>query len=279
MLDPDAVGGGIGFLEADVDALVACGREVATHVVRADGEFAVAAVHENGELNAVGSAEGSDGVHGGADAAAGVEDVVGEDDGTAGKIGGEAGGYNRSPARAAMEIVAVHGNIHGTGFDGAAGELGDGGTEAAGDRCATGGDADQGDTGEVRMSFNDLVGNAAEGARDGGLVEDELGIGGRWRRLIWHGFPLRPRWTALKVGENLRGPRMFALFLHAFHSPSGAVADHPIGEGALETDIVPRFLAFDPFMAEHFFSFGQEFAVKNRIPHELAGFGGSLIHL
>src|SRR6478735_9827560 len=64
--------------ELDLDALVAGGWQVLADVIRADGELAVAAVGEHGQLDALGPAVAEERVDGRADRAAGVEDVVDE---------------------------------------------------------------------------------------------------------------------------------------------------------------------------------------------------------
>src|SRR6185503_15630868 len=67
--------------ELDLDALVAGGGQVLADVIRADGELAVAAVGEYGQLHALGPAVAEERVDGRADRAACVEHVVDEHDG------------------------------------------------------------------------------------------------------------------------------------------------------------------------------------------------------
>src|SRR5204862_7883357 len=69
--------------ELHLDALVAGGRQVLADVVGADRELAVAAVDEDGELDARGPAVVEQRLDGGADRPAGVEDVVDADAGAA----------------------------------------------------------------------------------------------------------------------------------------------------------------------------------------------------
>lgn len=47
--------------------------------------------------------------------------------------------------------------------------------------------------------------------------------------------------------------------------------DDPIEESALEADIIPGFLAFNPFMAQYLLALGQELLVEHRIFHQLCG--------
>src|SRR5215471_17832612 len=65
--------------ELDGDPLVACGGQVLADVVGSDRQLAVAAVGEDGELDARGPSEVEERVDRRADRAAGVEHVVDED--------------------------------------------------------------------------------------------------------------------------------------------------------------------------------------------------------
>jgi hypothetical protein len=47
----------------------------------------------------------------------------------------------------------------------------------------------------------------------------------------------------------------------AFGTPCGSVFNDPIEQSFFETDVVTLLFAFDPFVAENFVSFGQEFFV------------------
>jgi hypothetical protein len=53
--------------------------------------------------------------------------------------------------------------------------------------------------------------------------------------------------------------------------PCGSMFNDPIEESALEADIVPGFLAFNPFMAQYLFALSQELLVEHRIFHQLCG--------
>lgn len=55
--------------------------------------------------------------------------------------------------------------------------------------------------------------------------------------------------------------------------PLRAVFNDPIGQRALESDVVPGFLGLDPFMAQNFFALGLKFAVERRIFHEVIAVG------
>jgi hypothetical protein len=47
--------------------------------------------------------------------------------------------------------------------------------------------------------------------------------------------------------------------------------DDPVEERPLETDIIPGFLAFNPFMAQNLLALSQELLVEHRIFHQLCG--------
>ena len=69
----------VDLVQLDLDAVAARGRQVLADVVGPDRQLAVAAVGENGELDAIGASVLDQRVDRGADRAAGVEDVVDED--------------------------------------------------------------------------------------------------------------------------------------------------------------------------------------------------------
>ena len=126
------------LLEQHLHHLLARGGEGAAHVVGADGQLAMAAVHEHGQLDARGPAEVDELVEGAAHGAAGVEDVVhqhhraavdGERD--LGALGDGLGGDGR-------EVVAVEADVEGAhGRRGPAG-LRDGPGQAPGQGHARG---------------------------------------------------------------------------------------------------------------------------------------------
>ena len=71
---------------ADVDHLLAAGREVLADVVGTDGQLTVAAVDHDGELDGAGPAEVVEGVEGGPDGPPREEDVVDQHDHPAGQV-------------------------------------------------------------------------------------------------------------------------------------------------------------------------------------------------
>src|SRR5919201_7130752 len=103
--------------ELHLDALVAGGREVLANVVRPDGELAVAAVDEDGELDPVGAAVVEERLDRRADRPAGVEDVVDEDNRLAFQVEVERGRADdglrvaRRAAAADGDVVAVERDV------------------------------------------------------------------------------------------------------------------------------------------------------------------------
>jgi hypothetical protein len=70
----------IGFGQADLDIFVAGAGDVLADVIGADGHLAMPAIDEDSQLYGAGSAEVDEGVHGGADTAAGIENVINKHD-------------------------------------------------------------------------------------------------------------------------------------------------------------------------------------------------------
>src|SRR6266540_2498645 len=115
--------------ELHLDALVARGRQVLADVVGPDRQLAVAAVDEDGELDPVGAAVVEERLDRGADRAAGVEDVVDEDDGLAlerkveRRRADDRLRMERRTASAHLDVVAVEGDVDRARCRGVAGAL------------------------------------------------------------------------------------------------------------------------------------------------------------
>src|SRR4051794_40966512 len=130
--------------ELHLDALVAGGRQVLADVVGADRELAVAAIDEDGELDARGPAVVEQRLDGGADRAPGVEDVVDEDAGAALEREVERGRADerlrveRRLAAAHLDVVSVEGDVDRAERGALAGELLDQAPEALRERDAAG---------------------------------------------------------------------------------------------------------------------------------------------
>jgi hypothetical protein len=64
----------------------------------------------------------------------------------------------------------------------------------------------------------------------------------------------------------------------AFRTPSGPIFYNPIEQSLFEADIVTSFFAFDPFVAENFVSFGQEFFVEDGVFDQVVHLGRWRVH-
>ena len=156
--------------QLDLDALAPRGRQVLADVVGADRQLAVAAVGDDGELDAVGAAVVEERLDRGADRAAGVEDVVDEDAGAALerevelRRADERLRVERRLAAAHLDVVAVEGDVDGAEVDLDAAELLDQPAQPLRERDAARVDADERDRVEVGVRLDDLVGDAVKGA-------------------------------------------------------------------------------------------------------------------
>src|SRR5690606_322393 len=119
--DGDGVLAAVDVREGDLHPLVTRGRQVLADVVRADGQLAVPAVDEDGELDPGRAAEVVDRVEGGADRAPGVEDVVDEDDGGAVDPAGGQLGAEQGAGGLGAQVVAVHRDVERAELRAAAG--------------------------------------------------------------------------------------------------------------------------------------------------------------
>ena len=156
----------VDLAEFDLDDLAGGGGDVATGVGGLDGEFAVAAVDEDEELDAFGAAVVEEGVERGADGAAGVEDVVEQDDVAAVDVEADRAGGDDGAVALGGEVVAVEADVEDAGVDGVFFDGGEEDGEALGERDAAAFDADETDVGDAFVAFDDLMGEADEGSFD-----------------------------------------------------------------------------------------------------------------
>src|SRR5581483_7208391 len=115
------------------------------------------------------------GIHGGAHGAAAEQHVIHQHDGFGGDIERDDGGMHGG-AQATVEIVPVHADIEAAGGDGMRPNTGQQRAQAPGESHATALNADEDDFGAGVVAFGDLMGDAHEGALNGGGVEDESGF-------------------------------------------------------------------------------------------------------
>src|SRR5579875_1451897 len=156
----------VDFAEFDFDDFAAGGGDGAAYVLRLDGEFAVAAVDEDEELDGLGAAVVEEGVEGGPDGAAGVEDVVEKDDVAAFDVEADVAFFDDGADVAGREVVAVEANVEDAGVDGVVFDGGDDFGEPLGEGNAAALDADEAEVGGAVVALDDFVGEADEGAID-----------------------------------------------------------------------------------------------------------------
>ena len=137
----------VDLLEPDVDALPARGRQVLADVVGADRKLAVAAVGEHRELHPLGSPVVEQRVDRRPGGAPGEQHVVDEHHGAPVEVEVEVGAVDDrlAPGLAAVEVVAVEGDVEVAERHLGAGQLADQGVQAAAEDGAAGVDPDQGD--------------------------------------------------------------------------------------------------------------------------------------
>ena len=177
----------------------------------------MAAVGDNGELDAGRAPVIEERLDRGADRPAGVEDVVDEDAGHSLEREVErrrADERLRVPRRLAgpyVDVVAVEGDVQLAERDLGRRQLGDAAAQPLGDRHAARVDADQGDALELGISLDDLVRDPRQRALDVLCIEDSLGFGGlraaqgTLRALLtFYSFPAsQDRVKGVRVGAGL----------------------------------------------------------------------------
>src|SRR5215204_1480886 len=158
--------------ELHLDALVPRGRQVLADVVGTDGKLSMAAIREAGELDARRPAVVEECIDRRADRAAGVEDIVDEDDGAALERELELRraedrlGVARWLAATDLDVVAVEGDVQRAEIELSSGEILDQAAEPMRQRDAARLDADERHSVERRVALDDLVGDAAEALGD-----------------------------------------------------------------------------------------------------------------
>jgi hypothetical protein len=156
--------------ELHLDALVAGGREVLADVVGADRQLAMAAIDQDGELDAVGPPVVEERLDRRADRAAGVEHVVDEHDRLPLERKVERGRAHdglrmpRCVAAAHLHVVAVEGDVDGAQLGRLSGPLFYEAPQTVREGHAARLDADERDARELRVALDDLVRDAGERA-------------------------------------------------------------------------------------------------------------------
>ena len=173
--DRDLVGA-VDLADADVDALVARGRQVLADVVGADRQLAVAAVGQHGELHARGAPVVEQRLDRRAHRAAGVEHVVDEHDRVVLEPEAQVRRVDRGVDRPGGHVVAVERDVDVAERDLLVQQVADEPVQAGGEVRAAAVDAHEGD-GAAVVLLDHLVRDAHERTADVVLVEDDLLIG------------------------------------------------------------------------------------------------------
>jgi len=189
----------VDFAQLDFNDFAARGGDGSADEAGLDGKLAVSAVDEHEQLDALGAALVEEGVEGRADGAAGVEDVVHEDDVAAIDVEADVAFFDDRARACGGKVVAIEADVEYAGIDGrfldGPDELGD----ALGEGNAAAFDADEAEVGAAVIALDDLVRQSDEGALDlGGGHEAALlaevwlgggrsGFGGTGE--IAHGLP------------------------------------------------------------------------------------------
>lgn len=158
--DPDGVRCAVCGCQPHENALAGGRGDVFADVIGPNGKFAMAAVDQYGVLDSRWSPEGGEGVHGGAAGAAGVEDVVYEDDSAGIEVVGKLARLDGDEAAAQAQVIPVHGDVDGAGFDATLLKLLNVSGETAGDFDSSEGNPNEGDLVEVGVALNDFVSDA-----------------------------------------------------------------------------------------------------------------------
>ena len=158
----------VDFDEADLDDFRVAGLNGAADVLRFDWHFAVAAVDQHAERDTLGAAEVEEAVHGGTDGAAGVKDVVHEDEVHAVHTEGDVRRLQHGLWRDLGEVIAIKGDVQSPDRDVNSVDPAHGTGDPLSQRYAPAADADQGQALSAATFFDDLVGQALQGAVDFG---------------------------------------------------------------------------------------------------------------
>src|SRR5579862_7782088 len=126
----------------------------------------MAAVDQHTERDALGAAEVEEAVHGGADGAAGVQDVIDEDEVHLVDSEANVRGLQNGVSCNLREVIAVKSNVQSAYGDVDAVDAAHGLGDALGQRHAAAADTDQREMLGATAFLDDLMGEAAQGAVD-----------------------------------------------------------------------------------------------------------------
>ncbi len=198
---------GEAFAGLDSDALRRADREVAAHVVGADGDLTRSTVDEDGEADLTGAPRSNDSVEGRADRAAGVQHIVDEEDRGAGQVGERA---RRVGGHVPGAVVTEGGHVQADRRNVVADERRDASGEGIGEGIATGSDANDDEARAAPVVLDDFGSQTVERASHT-AAGDEKRRTGRRRRVAGRGVPdiavSLPHWNiAFRLPHVRRSP-------------------------------------------------------------------------
>jgi hypothetical protein len=158
----------INFDEANLDDFAVAGLNGAADVLSFDGHFAVAAIDEHAQRDALGAAEVKQAVHGGANGAAGVKDVVDEDEVHAVHGEGDIRGLQDGLRRHFGEVVAIESDVQSANGNVHSIDSAHGARDPLGERHSAAADADKGQAFCPPTFLHNLVSKALQSAVDFG---------------------------------------------------------------------------------------------------------------
>src|SRR5438270_7084680 len=182
------------FGHQHLDALALGGGHVLAHVVRPDGELAVAAVDQDRKLDGPRAAEVHQGIHGRAGGAAVVDHVVDEHHHLAANLGHVARGTARGRPR--VEVVSMHGHVEPAERHGCVLELRERRSQPLRQHVAFADDAHEHDVADTPVALDDLMRDPGQRPADlvrihDGRLENCAHVSSRSRRAMRMCSPLR----------------------------------------------------------------------------------------
>src|SRR5580692_1470481 len=152
--------------ETDFDDLGITGLHGAADELSFNGHFAMAAVDQDAERDALGPPEVEEAVHGGANGAAGVKHVVDEDEIHLVDAEADVGRLQNGLGRDFREIVAIESNVEGADGNVDAIDAAHGFGDALGQRYAAAADAYRSEVFRDAAFLDNLMGQTAQSAVD-----------------------------------------------------------------------------------------------------------------
>ena len=154
----------VDFLKTDLDDFGIAGLDGAANVLRFDGHFAVAAIDQDAERNALRTTEIKESIHGGADGASGIKNVIDEDEVHAVYAERDMGGLQNGLRGDLGQIIAIEGDVEGADGNIDAINATHGPCNALREGHAAATDSDEGEISSASAFFDNLVSKALQRA-------------------------------------------------------------------------------------------------------------------